>query len=76
MTSFVENYIKNKEFSWTVKDNPSNCNGKVVVIYNFGKPVMELSGYEILELFGKRFVEEHTKRCNSSYYLSYWNSAK
>ncbi len=26
---------------------------------------MQISGYEALEVMGKRFVEEHVKRCNS-----------
>lgn len=62
---FITNYHNSREFSWSVSENPSNCNGKNIDIYNYGKLVMTISGYEALEVMGKRFVEEHTKRCNN-----------
>jgi len=58
----IEQYRLSKEFTWEVEDDGR---GKVVNIYNYGKLVMSLSGYEVLEMMGKRFVEEHTNRCNS-----------
>lgn len=62
--SFTEQRRFSLEYSWEVEDNPQNYNGKVINIYNYGKLVMSISGYEALEVMGKRFVEEHTKRCN------------
>ncbi len=61
---WIEQYRLSEEFSWGIEDDGKG-KGKVVNIYNYGKLVMSLSGYEVLEMMGKRFVEEHTKRCNS-----------
>ena len=58
----IEQYRLSEEFTWGIEDNGR---GKVVNIYNYGKLVMSLSGYEVLEVMGKRFVEEHTNHCNN-----------
>ena len=52
-------------YSWNIEDNPNNCNGKLITIYHNDVPVMQISGFEALEVMGKRFVEEHAKRCNN-----------
>ena len=58
----IEQYRLSEEFTWGIEDNGR---GKVVNIYNYGKLVMSLSGYEVLEVMGKRFVEKHTNHCNN-----------
>jgi hypothetical protein len=64
-----EKYRTKPGMSWDVEDDGR---GKTIIVKENGVPVIKMSGYEVLEVFGKRFVEEHTKTCNKLKGDNFW----
>ena len=66
--------LKNYPYEWAWNLHPTNS--MVIVVYQWGKPVMSFFLGEAMESAGYRAVMKHVNECNTSPWLKKWQTER